>query len=82
MAERRLRLPEGLPVLGTWVLRGACREEDPELWFSANPAGLERAQAICARCPVRSQCSAAAEANAERYGAWGGTDREHAGRAS
>jgi hypothetical protein len=53
MAEKRLRLPQGRPLLGTWVLAGACREEDPELWFSADPVGLERAQAICARCPVR-----------------------------
>ena len=82
MAEKRLRLPKSRPVLGGWVLPGACRSQDPELWFSADPADLERAQAICARCPVRSQCSAAAEANAERYGVWGGTDREHARRAS
>jgi WhiB family redox-sensing transcriptional regulator len=80
MAERRLRLPEGRPLLGTWVLAGACRGQDPELWFSADPADLQRVQAICARCPVRAQCSAAAEANAERYGVWGGTDRAQAGR--
>jgi len=82
IAEQRLRLPEGLPLLGTWVLAGACRGQDPELWFSADPAGIQRAQAICARCPVRAQCAAAAEANAERHGVWGGTDRGHAGRAS
>lgn len=82
MAEKRLKLPEGRPVLGTWVLHGACRGQDPELWFSADPADLQRAQAICARCPVRAQCSAAAEANPERYGVWGGTDRAQAARAS
>jgi hypothetical protein len=82
MEDKRLRLPQRRPVLGTWVLRGACRDEDPELWFSADPAGRERAQVICARCPVRSQCSAAAQANAERYGVWGGTDRDQARRPS
>jgi WhiB family redox-sensing transcriptional regulator len=67
-------------VLGTWVLAGACRGQDPELWFSPDPADVAKAQAICARCPVRPECSAAAEANAERYGVWGGTNREQAGR--
>jgi hypothetical protein len=79
MAQKRLRLPQAKPVLGTWTLRAACRDEDPELWFSADPADVAKAQAICARCPVRPECSAAAEANAELHGVWGGTDREHAG---
>ena len=78
MAEKRLRLPAGWPVLGAWVRGAACRDEDPELWFSPGPADVAKAQAICARCPVRPECSAAAEANAELYGVWGGTDREHA----
>ena len=82
MAEKRLRLPGGLPVLGTWVLRAACRDEDPELWFSADLADSGRARAICAGCAVRGQCAAAAEANGELYGVWGGTDREQAGRVS
>src|SRR5258708_6649000 len=60
--DRRFGLPAGRPVLGTWLLRGACPDENPELWFSAGPADLERARAICARCPVRRECSAAAEA--------------------
>jgi Transcription factor WhiB len=80
MEDRRLRLRVGLPVLGAWVLSAACRDEDPQLWFSPDPADVAKAQAICARCPVRPECSAAAEANAELYGVWGGTDREHAGR--
>jgi hypothetical protein len=78
MADRRLGLPAGLPVLGKWILRAACRDQDPDLWFSVAPADAGKAQAICAGCPVRSQCSAAAEANAELYGVWGGADREGA----
>ena len=78
MAEKRFRLPEGRPMLGAWVLSAACRDEDPELWFSPDPADVAKARAVCARCPVLSDCSAAAEANAELYGVWGGTDREHA----
>ena len=82
MVDRRLRLPSGLPVLGSWILQAACRDADPDLWFSPDPADVARAQAICAGCPVRAQCSAAADANAELYGVWGGMDREHAERAS
>lgn len=63
VADRRLGLPEGLPVLGKWILRAACRDQDPELWFSAAPADAGKAQAICTGCPVRSQCSAASEAS-------------------
>jgi WhiB family redox-sensing transcriptional regulator len=79
MAEKRLRLPSGLPVLGAWVRGAACRDEDPELWFSPDPADVAKAQAVCARCPVRVECSDAAEANAEVHGVWAGTDRGHAG---
>ena len=82
LEDRRLRLRIGLPVLGAWVRSAACRDEEPELWFSPDPSNVATAQAICARCPVRPQCSAAADANAERWGVWAGTDREHAGRAS
>jgi hypothetical protein len=80
--DRRLRFRVGLPVLGAWVRRAACRDEDTELWFSADPAHVAKAQAICTRCPVRAECSAAAEANAELYGVWGGADRGHGGRPS
>jgi Transcription factor WhiB len=82
LEEQRLRLSEGSPVLGTWILRAACGGEDPELWFSPDLADVSKAQTICARCPVRAQCAAAADANAEPYGVWGGTDREQARRAS
>ncbi len=36
-----------------------------------------RAKAVCASCPVQSQCLDHALANDERYGIWGGmTDKE------
>ncbi len=49
-----------------------CRVHDPELWFAEAPAELERAKALCAGCPVRAACLAAALARREYSGVWGG----------
>ena len=49
-----------------------CHDGDPDLWFADTPAGLERAKALCAACPVRRQCLVAALERAEPWGVWGG----------
>ena len=49
-----------------------CHIGDPELWFADDPADLERAKALCAGCPVRRRCLAAALDRAEPWGVWGG----------
>lgn len=49
-----------------------CHLGDPDLWFAEDPAGLEHAKALCAQCPVRRQCLAAALQRAEPWGVWGG----------
>jgi WhiB family redox-sensing transcriptional regulator len=49
-----------------------CHVGDPDLWFAETPADLERAKALCAGCPVRRQCLAAAVQRAEPWGVWGG----------
>lgn len=49
-----------------------CREQDPDLWFAASPAGLERAKRLCANCPIRRECLAGAVLRAEPWGVWGG----------
>jgi WhiB family transcriptional regulator, redox-sensing transcriptional regulator len=49
-----------------------CRVEDPDLWFAETPAKLEEAKALCATCPVRSACLAAALDRGEPWGVWGG----------
>ena len=59
-------------VLGAhrWMLRGACRQADPELFFpvtAKEPAErqIEAAKAVCAPCAVRASClSYALEAKA------------------
>lgn len=48
-----------------------CRR-DPDLWFAETPGELERAKALCADCPVRSECLAGALSRGEPWGVWGG----------
>ena len=59
----------------------ACRAADPELFFPPDderPADREtrvaQAVAVCHGCPVQAACYAAAVANGERWGIWGGVD--------
>ena len=49
-----------------------CHGDDPDLWFADSPSDLERAKALCADCPIRSECLAAALQRAEPWGVWGG----------
>jgi WhiB family redox-sensing transcriptional regulator len=71
-----------------WMPRGACRGEDPELFFPITAAGPALAQvlaakAICFQCAVRAACLSYALATGQA-GIWGGTTQEerHAMRGS
>jgi hypothetical protein len=58
---------------------GACRGEDPELFFPGRgeTMAVRRAKAICSQCPVRSECLEYALANPHDTGIWGVTsDRQ------
>jgi WhiB family transcriptional regulator, redox-sensing transcriptional regulator len=64
--------------LASW---GACRDQDPDLFFpigSSGPALLQAAQAkaVCARCPVRIDCLNYAIETGQDAGVWGGTSEE------
>jgi len=66
---------------GDWRSLGACRHEDPELFFPIVPTGpglqqVSRAKAICARCPVRAECLSFAIETVQDHGVWGGTSEE------
>lgn len=64
-----------LPPAPPWMERGACKTEDPALFFpetSSHTVTIRRAKAICARCPVIQQCDDWATERDERYGIWGG----------
>ena len=56
-----------------WQDRAACRRADPDLFFSEAPADIAQAKAICAPCPVRATCLAAALTRWQPWGIWGGT---------
>lgn len=63
-----------------WMLRGACRREDPELFFPIAAAGpalaqVSSAKAVCGRCPVQPNCLSYALIT-RPDGIWGGTTRE------
>jgi Transcription factor WhiB len=69
------------PASATDLGGGACRTVDPGLFFPPDderPADREarvaRAVAVCHECPVQAACYAAAVANGERHGIWGGVD--------
>lgn len=49
-----------------------CHRADPDLWFAEDPVELERAKALCADCPIRRECLAAALKRQEPWGVWGG----------
>lgn len=65
-------------VSSTWQARAACRGLDPEMFFPAPGESPAAAKAVCATCPVRTQCATAATFDrAERHGVWGGlTERD------
>lgn len=73
-------------VLGMFVPRVdvPCRTADPELFFHPHDErGAPRrerrrkAQAVCARCPVTSECLRESLHYREEYGTWGGVEEQH-----
>ena len=77
------RLPGPNADLWDWQMHGACRGEDPAIFFhpegERGPARESReraAKAICGGCPVRQECASHALAVREPYGVWGGLSEE------
>lgn len=65
----------------SWHQDALCRgalDKGHSPWFSGKQHERTYALSVCARCPVRAQCAAAA--TGETYGVWGGTDKEQRGR--
>ena len=64
-----------------WRDRAACRDEDTEVFFPTGTTGpalqqIDEAKAICARCPVISNCLNFALQTGQDYGIWGGLTAE------
>ncbi len=77
------RLPGPNADLWHWQLDGACRGEDPSLFFHPDgergPARAAReaaAKSVCATCPVVALCASHALTVREPYGVWGGLSEE------
>ncbi|MFC8949512.1 MULTISPECIES: WhiB family transcriptional regulator [Streptomyces] len=59
-----------------WSARAVCRTADPDELF-VEGAAQNRAKALCAGCPVRTECLAHALDHRIEHGVWGGmTERE------
>lgn len=55
-----------------WRQEGACWDTDPDVFFPVREEDVGAALAICATCPVQSECLTYALRN-EGVGIWGGT---------
>lgn len=55
-----------------WMKRGACRWHPEIDFFTRHSSQVDRAKAVCATCPVQSQCLAYALDRYETEGVWGG----------
>lgn len=49
-----------------------CRSNDADLWFAEDQASTDRAQSLCRKCPLQTECLAGALARKEACGVWGG----------
>lgn len=60
-----------------WMQQGNCRDTSPAVFFPSDGAGVERARAICANCPVATECLEYALVLHIDHGVWGGcSERE------
>jgi WhiB family redox-sensing transcriptional regulator len=73
------RLPGPVADIWDWQFQGACRDADPSVFFHpegergpSREARDRAAKAVCASCPVITQCRAHALSVREPYGVWGG----------
>ena len=64
-----------------WRKDAACRDTSPDLFFPVGTTGqaliqIAQAQAVCAKCPVQTECLQFALATNQDSGIWGGTTEE------
>lgn len=68
-------LAEMLSGRPSWHRQAACRGKGPGQWFPGRGESTEPARAICAECPVKADCLAAALEVGTMHdsGVWAGT---------
>jgi WhiB family redox-sensing transcriptional regulator len=59
-----------------WSDLAACAEYDTEFFFPPKGVSARKAKAVCASCPVVSECREFALAVPEEHGVWGNTTPE------
>ena len=67
--------------MSDWRDLARCRDEDPKLFFPISTSGpalaqVERARAVCRRCPVMDRCLEWALSTGQSAGIWGGLTTE------
>jgi WhiB family redox-sensing transcriptional regulator len=68
-------------VTAVTLLRAACRDEDPELFFPVGKTGpallqIEDAKEVCRRCEVVDACLRWALETGQDAGVWGGMSED------
>jgi hypothetical protein len=62
------------PMPPDWTRQAACRYWPDLDWIDPTPEQARDCRLLCAGCPVRWRCLAAALVTAEPWGIWGGLD--------
>ena len=57
----------------SWRSKAACHGLDPTIFYPDETDDPSPAKAVCAGCPVQSECLAFALQNPQLQGVWGGT---------
>jgi hypothetical protein len=69
------RLTRALLDMAARGERSHCSDSaSHHLWLSESPTDRRLAVTLCRHCPVEAECLAAATANQERFGVFGGKD--------
>lgn len=55
-----------------WMRDGLCSQTDPDAFHPEKGGAVEPAKAVCAACPVLTECRSWALATDQRFGVWGG----------
>jgi WhiB family transcriptional regulator, redox-sensing transcriptional regulator len=76
-----MNMPAAAHGARDWLDLGACRGEDPDLFFPITSVGpgvaqVVAAKAVCARCAVREMCLSFALDAHQDYGVWGGLSED------